>query len=418
MADLDPALTPVSPIRTFDSLRFRTYRVFFLGQLVSQVGSWARMIATTLLVLALTDDGVAVGTLMACQFLPMLVIGAWAGLVADRSDKRKLLLVVQACLMLQSFVLAALAAMGDPPVGALYAVALVGGVAGAFDNPVRRSFIVEMVPASHVVNAVSLNTAVMTCARIVGPLIAGLLVSTVGYAWCFLLDAFSYIAVLGGLWRMRVDELRRAPLTSRGGGQVREGLRYVRSKPDLFVPLMMMAVIGTLAYQFQVVLPLFVTRTLDGSDVHFTLLFAALSVGSMAGALWSAQRRAASVRQIVAAALAFGASLQLLAVVPNLAAAFPVALFVGGSSVLFVTASTTTLQLSADPRMQGRVLALQAMVFLGCAPIGAPVVGAVCEAFGPRFGLTLGAGACVAAAVYGRSSKPGRPSGISFQTTT
>jgi MFS family permease len=387
--------------RTFKSLEFRNFRLFFVGQAISQVGSWMRQIAMALLVLKLTDDGVAVGLLVACQFLPVLLIGAWAGLVADRSDKRRLLLIVQACLMAQSFVLAALAAMGDPPVIALYAVAFAGGIATALDNPARRSFVVEMVPEEQVQNAVSLNTALMTGSRIFGPALAGLLVSTVGYTWCFLGDGISYTAVLIGLWLMRTEELRPAPPASRGKGQVRAGLRYVRNMPDLFVPLVMMTIVGTLAFNFSVVLPLFVKRSLDGSDAQFTLLFSALSVGSMTAALWSARRSVVRLRHIVVATFGYGIAMLLLSVMPNLGAAFPAAVLVGGTSIVFMTTSTTMIQLRADPSMRGRVLALQAMVFLGSTPIGGPIVGAVCERFGARAGLALGGVACLVAGAYG-----------------
>lgn len=387
--------------RTFRSLEFRNFRLFFTGQLISQIGSWMRQIAMALLVLKLTDDGVAVGILVACQFLPVLLLGAWAGLVADRSDKRRLLLIVQSCLMAQSFVLAALASMGDPPVLALYAVAFIGGIATALDNPARRSFVVEMVPEEHVQNAVSLNTAVMTGSRIVGPAIAGLLVSTVGYTWCFVGDGLSYTAVLFGLWRMRTEELRPAPPAVRGRGQVRAGLRYVRSMPDLRVPLVMMTLVGTLAFNFSVVLPLFVTRSLDGSDAEFTILFSVLSIGSMGAALWSARRTIVRLRHIVVATFVYGVAMLTLAAMPTLALAYVAAVFVGGSSIVFMTTSTTMIQLRADPSMRGRVLALQAMVFLGSTPIGGPIVGAVCERFGARAGLALGGVACLVAAAYG-----------------
>ncbi|HVM54319.1 MAG TPA: MFS transporter [Acidimicrobiales bacterium] len=387
--------------RTFRSLRIRNFRLFLVGQLVSQAGSWMRMVAMALLVFNVTDDGVAVGVLVACQFFPVLLLGPWAGLVADRADKRKLLLIVQSCLMGQSFVLAALAASGDPPVLAIYAVALAGGFATALDNPTRRSFVVEMVPESHVQNAVSLNTAVMTGSRIFGPAIAGLLVSTVGYAWCFVGDGLSYTAVLAGLWLMRTEELRPAPPASRGKGQVRAGLRYVRQTPALFIPLVMMTVVGTLAFNFQVVLPVFVKRTLGGSDAQFTLLFSALSVGSMAGALWSAQRTVVRLRHIVLATFAYGIAMLVLAVMPTLALAYPAAVLVGMSSVVFMTTSTTMLQLRADPSMRGRALALQSMVFLGSTPIGGPIIGWVSERLGARVGLGVGGVACLAAAAYG-----------------
>jgi MFS family permease len=390
--------------KTFGSLAYRNFRLFFVGQTISQVGTWLTQVALALFVLELTDDGVAVGLLVAFQFLPVLLIGPWAGLVADRSDKRRLLLVTQTCAMGQSFLLTALAAMGDPPIAALYGAALLGGLATALDNPARRSFVVEMVPEERVQNAVSLNTALMTGSRIFGPAIAGLLVSTVGYTWCFLLDSVSYLAVLTSLYRMRTEELRPAPPASRAKGQVRAGLRYVWTTPALRISLIMMAVVGTLAFNFSVVLPLFVTRSLDGTPAEFTLLFSALSAGSMAGALWSARRSAIRMRHIVWASGLYGVAMLLLAVMPGLGWAFPAAVFVGVSSVAFMTTSTTLLQLRADPSMRGRVLALQAMVFLGSTPIGGPVLGLICERYGARAGLAVGGAACLAAAAYGAAA--------------
>ena len=386
---------------TFASLRFRNFRLFFVGQLISQIGSWMRQVAMALLVLKLTDNGVAVGGLVAFQFLPVLVIGPWAGLLADRSDKRKLLLIVQSCLMCNSFVLALLAAMGHPPVWSLYLVALVGGVFTALDNPARRSFVTEMVPEENVQNAVSLNTAIMTGSRIVGPAVAGLLITTVGYTWCFVGDGLSFIAVIVGLWMMRPAELRLPPVIARGRGQVREGLRYVWERDDLRIPLLIMTVVGTLAFNFSVVLPLFVKRSLDGSDADFTLLFSALSVGSVIGALWSARRTVVRLRHIVLSTFAFGVAMLVLSVVPTLTTSFPAAVLVGFTSVAFMTTSTTMLQLRADATMRGRVLALQAMVFLGSTPIGGPIVGAVCQRFGARSGLVVGGVACLAAGAYG-----------------
>src|SRR4051812_48515910 len=206
---------------TFRSFHTRNFRLFFSGQLISQIGNWLTLVAQALLVLKLTNDGVAVGVLQAAQFGPVLLLGPWAGLVADRSDKRRLLMIVQVIAMAQSFALAALAFSGNPPVGAIYAIAVVGGITVAFDNPARRSFVVEMVRTDDdVQNAVSLNSALMTSARVIGPAIAGLLVVTVGFGWCFLLDGVSYVAVLIGLWMMRPDELRRPPVTPRARGQV------------------------------------------------------------------------------------------------------------------------------------------------------------------------------------------------------
>ena len=386
---------------TFASLRVRNFRLFFVGQLISQVGNWLTLIAQTLLVLKLTDNGIALGGLAAAQFGPVLVIGPWAGLVADRSDKRRLLLIVQTIAMAQSFTLAALAFTGHPPVLAIYAVALVGGLTVAFDNPARRSFVVEMVPADKMTNAVSLNSALMTMSRVIGPAIAGLLVSTVGFGWCFLSDGVSYLAVLVALWMMRSEELRRAPVTLKAKRQVRAGLQYARRTPELFVPLTMMAVVGTLSYNFQTVFPLFTVRDLHGTGATFTLLFSVVSVGALVGALATARRTSITVRAVARASLGYGAAMALMAVAPNQASAFVVGVFLGGASIAFLTASTAIVQIESAPEMRGRVLALQAMLFLGSTPIGGPIVGAVSEQFGARYAIGLGAAAALLAGTWG-----------------
>ncbi|CAN5524541.1 MFS transporter [soil metagenome] len=385
---------------TFRSLRIRNFRLFFSGQLVSQTGTWLTMVAQTLLVLRMTRSGIAIGLLVAFQFLPVLLLGAWAGSLADRSDKRRLLIWAQTGAMVQSFALAAVVFSGHATLPAIYALALVKGVLTALDNPARRAFVVEMVPQEMVANAVSLNSAVMTGSRVVGPAAAGALVVTVGFGWAFLIDGLSYLAVLYGLRAMTTSELRPTVPSARGPGQVREGLRYVRSQPDLFIPLVMMAAIGTFAFNFQVTIPLLVTGPLGGGDGTFTILFSVLSLGSLIGALWTARRTDVSNHQIVVAAAAFGASMFGLAAAPGLWAAFPVAIVMGMASIAFMTASTAKVQLRAAPEMRGRVLALQAMVFLGSTPIGGPIVGGVSDALGPRAGIALGGIACLAAAAW------------------
>ena len=396
---------------TFRSLRLRNFRLFFVGQGVSQVGNWLTLVAQTLLVLHLTGSGVAVGLLTACQFGPVLVLGAWAGLVADRSDKRRLLMVVLAGAMLQSFALAGLAFMDRPPLLAFYAVALVGGVFTAFDNPTRRSFVVEMVPESHVQNAVSLNSALMMGSRIVGPALAGVLSNSVGYGWCFALDGLSYAAVIGGLSRMDTSQLRVGPVVARARGQVRAGLRYARSVPELWVSLVMMAVIGSLAFNFQVVFPLFATRSLGGGDGAFTLLYSVVSVGSLVGALATARATSVDLRRVEVTAAGLGVSMLALAAMPNLASALPLAVLLGVTSIAFMTSSTAIVQLRADPAMRGRVLALQTIVFIGSTPIGGPLLGVVCEAFGARAGLVVGGVSCFVAAAWGvrAGSRPWPP---------
>ena len=386
---------------TFRSLQFRNFRLFFTGQLISQVGNWLTLVAQTLLVLKLTDSGYALGGLAVAQFGPILLVGAYTGLLADRSDKRRLLMIVQAFAMLQSFALAALAFSGHPPVLAIFAIASVGGVTVAFDNPARRAFVVEMVEADDVNNAVSLNSALMTSSRVIGPAVAGLLIATVGFGWCFLLDGISYLAVLAGLWLMRPAELRPSVPTPRGKRQVREGLRYIRNVPALWAPMVMMAVIGTLSYNFQTVFPLFSVRDLHGTASTFTMLFSVVSVGALVGALAVARRSTISVTSVSRAALAYGGALAVMALAPNQPVAFVLGPVLGLCSIAFLTASTAIVQTEAAPHMRGRVLAVQAMLFLGSTPVGGPIVGWIAQTFGARYAIGVGAAAALAAGAWG-----------------
>jgi MFS family permease len=388
---------------TFRSLHVRNFRLFFGGQLISQIGNWLTLVAQTLLVYELTDNGVALGALAAAQFGPVLILGPWAGLVADRSDKRRLLLIVQTIAMAQSFTLAALAFSGHPPVWSIYAVATIGGITVAFDNPARRAFVVEMVPTEDMHNAVSLNSALMTSARVIGPALAGLLVATVGFGWCFLADGLSYLAVLWGLWMMRTEELHPSPVTPKAKRQVREGLRYALSVRELWVPLTMMAVVGTLSYNFQTIFPVFTERDMHGTGTTFTLLFSVVSVGALVGALGTARRKTIDIRAVALASLAYGAAMALMTFAPNQLLAFLFGILLGISSIAFLTASTSIVQIEATPEMRGRVLALQAMLFLGSTPIGGPIVGWVSQQFGARYAIGLGAIAALAAGAWGIS---------------
>ena len=388
---------------TFRSFRTRNFRLFFGGQIVSQIGNWMTLVAQTLLVLHLTHSGVALGVLAAAQFGPILVLGPWAGLVADRSDKRRLLIVVQVIAMAQSFALAALAFLPHPPIGGLYLVALVGGLTVAFDNPARRAFVTEMVPREDIPNAVSLNSALMTSSRIIGPALAGLAVTTVGYGWAFVADGVSYVAVLLAYGAMRSADLHRAEPAPRGKGQVREGFRYARANRDLWVPLVMMAIVGTLSYNFQVVFPLLATRDLSGTGATFTILFSVMSTGALIGALAVARRTRISLRTVAITALSFGAPMAVMAIVPTLAIALPVAFVVGLGSISFLTASTAIVQTHSSHEMRGRVLALQAMVFLGSTPIGGPILGWISQTWGARWGVAVGAAAALGAGAWGLS---------------
>jgi MFS family permease len=386
---------------TFRSFASRNFRLFFGGQLVSAIGSWLTTIAATLFVLHLTDSGIAVGVLTACQFGPMLLFGLWAGVIVDRVDKRKLLVVTQLVAALQSAALAVLAFSGDPPLLAIYGVALVGGFVVSIDTTARRAFVVEMVDEDMVINAVSLNSAIMTSARVIGPVVAGILIALVGYGWCFALDALSYIGPTVALLMMRTSELRRAPVLVRAKRQIRDGLHYVRAKPDLWLPMVMTAIISTFTLNFQVVMPLLVTDTFSSTPTVFTIMFSVLSVGSLLGALWMARRATLGVGQTVINATLLGAATLGMAAAPTLGIAFPVALIMGLGMTSFITSSTSNVQLASDPDKRGRVLALQSVVLIGSTPIGGPLLGIVCETWGARAGLLLGGVSCLLAAGFG-----------------
>lgn len=387
--------------RTFRSLKHRNFKLFFIGQLISQTGTWMTMIAQALLVLSLTKSGLTLGLLVAAQFGPVLVLGAWAGAVADRADKRVLLIRVQALSMVPSFALGVVVLAGWASIPVIFSLAAVQGVLTSFENPARRTFVVEMVPPTDLPNAVSLHSAVMTGSQVVGPAAAGALILAVGYGWPFIIDSVSYIAVLVALWMMRPDELYRYAPMAKAKGQVRDGLRYIRANADLMVSTVMMGIVGLFAFNFSVTIPLFVERSLHGGTMAFTLLFSVLSLGSLIGALITARRTEVTATHMVTAAAAFAVTLALLSVAPTLVTAFPATLLVGVASIAFMTSSTAIAQLLAGPEYRGRVLAIQGMVFLGAQPIGGPIVGWVSDVGGPRAGLVLGAVSCVIAAVYG-----------------
>lgn len=388
--------------RTFLSLRHRNFRLFFYGQLVSNTGNWLTNVALTLLVLHLTGSGLAIGALTAAQFGPILLLSPWAGAIADRSDKRKLLFVTQSVEMGQSAVLAVFAFMPNPPLAAIYATAVAGGVALAFDNPLRRSFVTEMVPGEDRPNAVALYSAIVNASRIFGPALAGVLVVTVGYGWCFAVDAASYVFVLVALGMMRPAELLRAATPpEKVKGAVRSAIRYIAETPSLRIAFVMLIVVGTLGYNLNVELPLFVERSLHDGDSAFTFLYTMFSIGALASALVVANRQLVHLRNVLIGACAFGIALVLLALTPALGIAVPVLIALGVSSILYFTATTAIVQVDSDPSMHGRILALQTVLLVGTAPIGGPIDGAIADAFGARAPLLLGGVAALAAAGWG-----------------
>lgn len=343
----------------------------------------------------------AVGILSACQFGPILLFAPWAGVVVDRMEKRRLLFITQGLEMGQSLALAALAFMHDVPLIAFYLTAVAGGTMLAFDNPVRRTFVNEMVALEDVPNAVTLYSAMVNLSRIAGPAIAGLLVVSVGYGWCFTIDAASYTSVLVALAMMRTGELRRLEREARGAGQIRAGLRYITTVPEIWIPFLMLLIVGTFSYNFTVLFPLFVEKGLNGSDTDFTFLYAIFSTGAVVGALAVARRSTVTIRTVTLGALWLGVTLLVLSLMPNVGLAIAVAALVGGSSVAYMTATSAIAQIRAAPRMIGRVMAIQAVLFAGTKPIGGPILGGIADAFGARTAVGVGAVGALLAAAFG-----------------
>lgn len=371
---------------------------------MSLIGTWMQTVAQAWLVLELTGSGTALGMVAAAQFLPILLLAPYGGLLADRLDKRRLLMGTQLAMGLMALALGLLVVSGAVRLWMVIGLALLLGLVTAVDNPARQAFAQEMVGPEHLRNAVSLNSVLMNGARAVGPATAGLMIAVAGTGVCFLVNAASYAAVLVALGTMDVPALRRTPPARRAPGQVRQGLRYVRRTPDLLVPLMMLALIGTLAYEFQVVLPLLATGPFDGGPGTYGLLTSAMGAGAIVGGLIVAGHGNTGLRPLTLAAGLFGAAILVTALAPSLVVALIALALVGAASVSFLATGNTTLQLTSDPRFRGRVMALWTVAFLGSTPVGAPIIGAVSEQIGPRGGLAVGGVACLVAAAIGAAA--------------
>ncbi len=387
--------------RTFASLKNPNYLRFFAGQSVSLTGTWMQSVAMAWLVLGLTHSATWLGLVVALQFVPVLFLGPYAGVVVDRVDKRRLLVGTQVAAATQALVLAALTISHTVTLTWVLLLSLCLGLINAFDNPGRQAFIREMVDSDETRNAVSLNSVLVNVARAVGPAVAGVLIATVGVGACFLVNAVSFVAVIGAYLSMDRRHLHVSAPVARASRQVRDGFRYVARTPQLLFPLLMMAIIGTFTYEFQVVLPAFAVQTFDGGARSYGLITAAMGIGAVIGGLASAGRHATGIAPLVVAAAVFGLTDLVAAVAPTVEFAALALVAVGAGSVWFLSIGNSTLQMVADPQMRGRVMALWAVAFLGSTPIGGPVVGWVAEHAGPRWALTLGATAALAAAALG-----------------
>ncbi|WP_435862434.1 MFS transporter [Streptomyces phaeochromogenes] len=374
----------------FSSLKIRNYRLFFTGQVVSNTGTWMQRIAQDWLVLSLTGSSAAVGFTTALQFLPMLLFGLYGGVLVDRLPKRPTLLATQAAMGLTGLALAFLTISGHVQVWHVYVAAFAVGLATVIDNPARQSFVSEMVGPDQLQNAVSLNSANFQSARLVGPAVAGLLITSVGTGWAFLLNGLSFVAPIAGLLLMRSRELNQVERTPRGKGQLREGLRYVAGRPDLMWPIILVGFIGTFGFNFPVWLSAYADDVFHAGAGAYSLFNTLMAVGSLAGALLAARRGTARARVLVAAAVAFGVLEIVAALAPSywLFALLMVPIGIAGLTVN-VTANTA-VQMGTDPAMRGRVMALFMMVFMGGTPLGAPVVGWITDAYGPRVGFAIG----------------------------
>jgi MFS family permease len=384
--------------RTFASLSVRNYRRYFTGQVVSITGNWMQNVAEMWLVVQLTGSGVSVGLTAGLQFLPILLFGAWGGLLADRMPKRRLLMITQSLMAIPALTLWALTTSGNVEIGMVYALVFARGAVNAVDNPARQSFAIEMVGADRVVNAVALNSVIIHTARILGPALAGGVIALFGVGPCFLVNALSFAAMLLALKGMDPERLHTPEIAVRARGQLRGALRYVAQTPNLLIPLAMMAVVGTLSFNFQVLLPLLASFTWHGTAATYTALAVAMGIGSVTGALAAGARGRVGPRLLVAAAVAFGAAELLVALAPTLELQLLALIPLGAVSVTFAAGINSSLQLAVEPSMRGRVMALYSVVFLGSTPIGAPLVGWVAEVAGPRAGLVVGALAALATA--------------------
>lgn len=387
--------------QTFAPFVFRNYRLYYAGQAVSLVGTWMQQVALAWLVLTLTKSGTMLGLVVAAQMLPVLLLGAYGGLIADRFDKRRLLVGTQAVLAVVSLVTGTLVLTDAIQVWMIVVLALLIGATNAVANPTRQSFVSELVDAEHLRGAISLNSVLVNAARAIGPAVAGVLIATVGLQLCFFIDAVSYIFVIAGLLLMKTELLNTPVPAQKGKGQIRDGLRYVRGIPELAVPLGMMFLIGTFAYEFQVLLPLVASDTFHGNAGTLGLLTSAQGIGAIAGGLYVARRGSTGIKAVTRGAALFGTAMLLATFAPTLHIAVVALFLVGVSSIQFLSVGNSTLQLASNPAYRGRVMALWTIAFLGSTPVGGPIIGSIAEHLSPRVGMGVGAAACLVAAGAG-----------------
>jgi len=389
-------MTRVAGGRTFRALAHRDYRIWAAAALVSNTGTWMQRVAQDWLVLTeLSDDSpLAVGVVTALQFAPMLVLSPWAGLVADRFDRRRVLLVTQAAQGVLAAVLGVLTITGT--VQLWHALVLAGGlgVATAFDAPARQTYVSGLVPAPDLPNAVSLNAATFHGGRLLGPAVAGLLIAGIGTGWVFVVNAATFAATLLALVALR--HRPEATRADRGGG-LRQGWAYVRSRGDLVLVMGVVAVVGTLGLNFQLTSAAMARLEFDRGAADFGLLGTLAAVGALAGALVAARAERPRLRTVVLAALGFGVASAVSAVMPTFWSYAFSLVPVGLTALTLMTTANATVQSTTPPELRGRVMALYLAIFFGGAPIGSPIVGWIAETAGPRWAIGVGAVAALLA---------------------
>jgi MFS family permease len=378
------------PGKMASSLLVRNYRLYFFGQLISVAGTWMQTVAQSFLVLDLTHSGTQLGLTLAARFLPIFLFGPLGGLLADRTDKQRVLYVTQTLSGLLAAAFAVLVATHSARLWIVYLLAVALGFVNVFDNPARQSFISEMVPAQDLPNAVTLNSVSLNMARIFGAALGGVIAAALGLALCFACNAVSFGAVLVSLAAMRKSELYPAARVARQRRQVREGLRYVGSAPELLIPLVVIAVIGTLAWEFQVSLPLMASKVFHGGAASYGLMTSVMGGGAVVGGLISATRSRPRTRALCLAAIGWGIAILAAASAPTMPLELAAMVFVGYGSITFNSLAKTTLQLAATPSMRGRVMALWVLAWQGSTPIGGPIVGWVGQVAGARWSLVIG----------------------------
>ncbi len=384
--------------QTFSSARgSRNFRLYLTGHLVSAVGTWMNFTAGSWLVLRLSGgSGTALGINAALMFGPMLLLGAFGGVLADKHDKRKILIWTQSAYACVALAMAVLVALGGIDLWMVYSMSVLAGLVTSIDNPARQSFYVEMVGEDTLTNAVSLNSAAFMLSRVVGPALAGLLIQTVGIAACFFVDAASYVAVLVALLAMRTGELHAQRRSSRERGHLLAGLRYIWATDDLRRPLLLMACVFTFAFQWQVLVPLLAEHAFAASAGEFGAVSAAAGVGAFVAAMLMANRNPTpSLRLLALWGMASGAAMAAVSLAPTLWAAALLMVPVGFAAMTFMIVGNTGLQLAARPEARGRVMAIYGVIFLGSTPIGSPVVGWIGEHLGPRIDFALTGGLAV-----------------------